>query len=52
MIQSPADRRMAAQFTGPISCNSFENIMRQSAAANQTFYLSSYQETPTSNLIQ
>lgn len=52
MIQSPADGRMAAQSIGPLICNSFENIMQQSAAANQTLCLSSYQETPTSNLVQ
>lgn len=50
--QNPADRRMAAQSTGHLSCNSFEKIMRQSAAANLTFGLSSYQETPTSNFVQ
>ena len=52
MIQIPADRRMAAQSTGLLSRNLFENIMRQSTAANQTFCLSSYQETPMSNLVQ
>ena len=52
MIQNPSDQRMAMQSTGPVCCNSFENIMRQSAAANQALCLGSYQETPTPNLVQ
>ena len=39
MIQNPSDQRMAMQSTGPVCCNSFKNIMRQSAAANQALCL-------------